>query len=60
MPTIRAAAVQFSPVLYSREATVAKLCDTLASTAGIGESSRDRERRACQVVRNPLSYCLSN
>ena len=29
MPTIRAAAVQFSPVLYSREATVAKLCDTL-------------------------------
>jgi aliphatic nitrilase len=29
MPTIRAAAVQFSPVLYSREATVAKLCNTL-------------------------------
>ncbi|KQW28398.1 MULTISPECIES: Nit6803 family nitrilase [Pseudomonas] len=29
MPTIRAAAVQFSPVLYSRDATVAKLCNTL-------------------------------
>ncbi|WP_296250993.1 nitrilase-related carbon-nitrogen hydrolase, partial [Pseudomonas sp. UBA4194] len=29
MPTIRAAAVQFSPVLYSREATVAKLCERL-------------------------------
>ena len=29
MPIIRAAAVQFSPVLYSREATVAKLCATL-------------------------------
>jgi aliphatic nitrilase len=29
MTTIRAAAVQFSPVLYSREATVAKLCNTL-------------------------------
>ncbi|MBD1600161.1 Nit6803 family nitrilase [Pseudomonas typographi] len=29
MPTVRAAAVQFSPVLYSREATVAKLCQTL-------------------------------
>jgi aliphatic nitrilase len=29
MPIIRAAAVQFSPVLYSREATVAKLCNML-------------------------------
>src|ERR1700712_5097928 len=29
MTTIRAAAVQFSPVLYSRQGTVAKLCDTL-------------------------------
>ena len=29
MPIIRAAAVQFSPLLYSREATVAKLCNTL-------------------------------
>jgi len=29
MPTIRAAAVQFSPVLYSRQATVDKLCRQL-------------------------------
>ena len=29
MTTIRAAAVQFSPVLYSRQATVDKLCSTL-------------------------------
>ncbi|MEB0150833.1 aliphatic nitrilase, partial [Pseudomonas sp. CCC2.2] len=29
MPVIRAAAVQFSPVLYSRQATVDKLCRQL-------------------------------
>ncbi|OJH33515.1 Nit6803 family nitrilase [Cystobacter ferrugineus] len=29
MPSIRAAAVQLSPVLYSREATVAKICEQI-------------------------------
>lgn len=36
MPTVRAAAVQLSPVLFSREGTTRKVCDKIAEAAAQG------------------------